>query len=503
MRRLILGCVCALFIYANVYSQFQLPEMVKNNEPAIFKNSTTYLDSAELDLFINETMSAYHIPGLAACAVKNGQIYWTGSYGYANIEENIEVTDSTLFLLASVSKPFTATALMQLWEQGLFNLDDNINDYLAPELQVQNPLFPDDAITFRMLLTHTSSIKDNWALMTILFSMGEDSPIPLKSLLIDYFTPGGTYYNATANFNNWAPGTGWDYSNAGYALAGYMVEAMTDSVTTFDKYCQDSIFTPLGMNKTSWFLANLNIDDIAVPYNYSGAFIPYGHYGFPVYPAGQLRSNTLQLASFLTAYLQKGELNGVRILESSTVDLMTTIQNTDVAPTQGLSWFIYNNYGKLLHGHGGATLGTRTDLSYCPAQDLGVIVLTNGESGTGLYLIVEKIYEFVDIADKVVTAFDNAPLTFVLHQNYPNPFNTTTIINYNLPIIYNIELTIFNTAGQKVITLASGKQEKGNYNYEWDGAGLPSGVYYYRIAANAPGEIGRSFVQTKKLVLLK
>jgi CubicO group peptidase (beta-lactamase class C family) len=157
---------------------------------------------------------------------------------------------------------------MQLWEQGLFELDDDINGYLPPELQVHNPYYPSDSITFRMLLTHTSSINDNWSILNTLVSWGSDSPIPLDTFLVNYLVPGGYYYSAL-NYNNQQPGTEWDYSNAAITLVGYLVEVLSDTITgiTFSQHCQDSIFTPLNMHETSWFLSDLNINNLAVPYD--------------------------------------------------------------------------------------------------------------------------------------------------------------------------------------------------------------------------------------------
>ena len=99
-------------------------------------------DSAALDSLILAKMNQYHFPGLAACIVKDDQIFWKGNYGYANIAENKLVNDSTLFYIASVSKPFTGTAIMQLWEKGLLELDDDINNYLP--FEVRNPKYPVD-----------------------------------------------------------------------------------------------------------------------------------------------------------------------------------------------------------------------------------------------------------------------------------------------------------------------------------------------------------------------
>ena len=135
---------------------------------------------------------------------------------------------------------------MQLWEADLFELDDNINDYLD-DFQVHIPYHYNDTITFRMLLTHTSSIDDNWTVLNNVTFWGGDSPIPLDSFLINYFTPGGIYYNTALNFVSAAPGTVYHYSNVGVTLAAYLVETISN--IPFEQYCQDSLFSPLGMNE--------------------------------------------------------------------------------------------------------------------------------------------------------------------------------------------------------------------------------------------------------------
>jgi len=112
----------------------------------------------DLDTFIKEVMEKSHLPGLSACIVRNSNIIWSKGYGWADIENKISMTPDTVQNIASVSKTVTATAVMQLWEKGLFTLDDDVNGYLP--FKAQNPRFPDVEITFRQLLTHRSSIKD-------------------------------------------------------------------------------------------------------------------------------------------------------------------------------------------------------------------------------------------------------------------------------------------------------------------------------------------------------
>jgi len=374
---------------------------------------TPVLDSAAVDSLILERMATYYVPGVAACIAKGGQIVFASTHGYANIAEGIEVADTTLFMLASVSKTVTGAALMQLCEDSLFGLDDNINDYLP--FNVVNPNYPDAVITFRMLLCHTSSLNDNWTVMFSTYVSG-DTPIPLAQYVQDYFVPGGVYYDAGSNFNNWAPGTRWDYCNNGFVLIGYLVEAITG--TPFDQYCQDSYFEPLGMNETSWFLAGLDTSNVAMPYSYSGGmYVPLGQFGYADYPAGTLRSSTLQLARHLIAHLQKGQIEGVRVLDSTTVDLMTTAHYPQLYSTQGLTWFRGSVSGKTIWSHGGGDQGVSTMVAFCPEDNSAVVVLTNGESHSYTNFVMRQLFEYAFSSqypdfdgDEIADSADNCPL---------------------------------------------------------------------------------------------
>jgi CubicO group peptidase (beta-lactamase class C family) len=190
-------------------------------------------------------MATYHIPGVAACIIKKNRVAWQGYYGLANISLNTNITDSTIFMLGSISKTVTTTALMQLYEAGRFQLDDSVDKYVR--FEVRNPNHPSVPITFRMLLTHTSSIGDNWAVLSNLYVMG-DHPLSLGTFLRRYLLPGERYYSL-GNFYRYAPGTTWNYCNVGAALCGYLVERI--SGIPFDQYCRDSVFVPLRMARTA------------------------------------------------------------------------------------------------------------------------------------------------------------------------------------------------------------------------------------------------------------
>ncbi|MFA6032749.1 MAG: serine hydrolase domain-containing protein [Myxococcota bacterium] len=174
------------------------------------------VDTRQLDSFIAKQMASGNIPGIAVAVVKGSGSCFAKGYGWANIEKKVPATKDTLWMLASVSKTFIVTSVMQLAEAGKIGLDDNVNMHLP--FAVDNPGFPAVPVTIRMLLTHKSSIRDNWDVLNALLVDG-DSPIALGDFLRGYLVPGGAYYDAAKNFYPTAPGAVHKYSNIGAALA--------------------------------------------------------------------------------------------------------------------------------------------------------------------------------------------------------------------------------------------------------------------------------------------
>jgi CubicO group peptidase (beta-lactamase class C family) len=404
------------------------------NNAGDFELSIEEIPIDDIDAYIERQMEMYHIPGAAACIVKDGQVDWTGSYGYANIEDEIEVADTSLFLLASISKTVVAVAVMQLWEDGLFDLDDDIDDYLP--FSVRNPNYPMIPITFRMLMAHVSSINDNGDILGELWTWGEDSPIPLGVALEEYLTPGGDYYDDN-NYHSWPPVGAYDYSSVGACLAAYLVEVINPDHHSFAEYCNENIFAPLDMNETSWFLADLNIDNIAMPYGWNGYdYVPYEHHGHAGYPSGQLRTSTLQLARHLGAFMQYGRIDEVRILDSTTVEMMTRVQYPDLNPSVGLIWRWTYSGQRLICGHNGSSWGARTEMRYCPEESNGVIVLTNidhsNEVSYAINLMVDDLFEYAAgsggfiagvVSDELANPIDHAfaEVNGLTTWDYSNP----------------------------------------------------------------------------------
>jgi len=342
----------------------------------------------QLSTFIQNSMEVYHISGLSASVVVDGEVAWKGNFGMANIEKGIPVSDSTIFLLYSLSKPFTGAALMQLVEDGLLDLDAPVNDYLS--FEVVHPDYPDSTITTRMLMGHVSGIHDNWSVINSLYVYGEDTPVPLDTFLLNYLTPGGTWYNSNSSFTNHKPGTYFDYSNVGASLVGLLVESV--SGTSFNQYCQENLFAGLQMPQSSFYMADLDTGRLAMPYGFNGTgFIPAGHISNPVLPAGFLRTSRNQLDHFLMCMLDHGSYEGISILDSTTVEEMTTLQYPAIESTTGL--LMGYDPGNDVWGHTGGLNGiVKTAMFFNKEENWGINLLTNGEGD--IWQIVFMLYQY-------------------------------------------------------------------------------------------------------------
>ena len=397
-----------------------------------------------MDSYILNEMNDKNFPGVSTVIVKNGKIIWVESYGYADVQNSVFVEDTTVFLLASTSKLFTATAAMRLHENNHINIDENINNYLPWNIEI--PGFSTDTITFRKLMTHTSSIDDHWSTMNTYYNY-PDPTISLANCMERYFNVNGVDYSSINNFLPHSPGTYYKYSNMASALNGYLVELA--SSIPFDQYCEDNIFTPLCMDKTSWFFADFDSAEVARPHQFiNGIYVPKNHYGFADYPNGQLRSNVMDLANFMITYLNSGVFDTYSLLSASTINEMWTTQISSLNQKQGINWYkeilFHDNGSTWLWGHNGGESGVSTNMYLDPITNIGVCILANG-SGNGLY-ICDELYNFA-LSPNIITGITpECLLTEIETSNYPkliypNPVDEFLYIDgFNANNSINVEL---------------------------------------------------------------
>ncbi|HUW96093.1 MAG TPA: serine hydrolase domain-containing protein, partial [Anaerolineae bacterium] len=266
-------------------------------------------DPEELEVFFDEffdrQMEISHIPGAVFVLVKDGEIFLTKGYGYANFEESRPVVpDQTLFLPGSVGKLFTALAVMQLVEQGRLSLGSDVNEYLD-DFQIPDT-YP-EPVTVGDLLTHTGGFDERF--------VGSSATTPEELM------PLGQYLAQNMPARTMPPGDNVSYCNHCYALAGYLVEKVTG--LSWEQYVDQNILQPLEMSRSTVQqppppdLAA----DLAVGYIYANG--EYDQAPYPlmnIAPAGALYATGTDMAHFLIAQLQRGRYGETRILEEATFE---------------------------------------------------------------------------------------------------------------------------------------------------------------------------------------
>jgi CubicO group peptidase (beta-lactamase class C family) len=214
----------------------------------------------KVSLRLQSLMERRRIVGLSCAFLIRGRLVWSGGLGFADRERGIPASDKTIYRIASISKTVTAVALLQLADRGLFGLDDDAGRLVG--LPLRNPAYPDQPVTLRHILTHTSGLRDEDR--DFAASSRKDPMLPLSELLI----PGGAWHPAQL-WGDRQPGdpAGYEYSNLGAILLATIVERLSGE--RFDRYCSKYLFEPLGMRDSSFNLNDFEEPDrIAVLYEY-------------------------------------------------------------------------------------------------------------------------------------------------------------------------------------------------------------------------------------------
>jgi CubicO group peptidase (beta-lactamase class C family) len=338
---------------------------------------------------INSFMEKSGTIGLAVAVVKDNKIIYTGSFGKSNIEKGIPMKKDDIFRIASISKSFTTTALLTLVEKGTVSLDSDVSDLIG--FRVRNPKYPEVIITVKMLLSHSSSLNDSQEYYSLDFINPAVNP--------DY----------EKCYNDYMPGTKYQYCNLGFNTLGAIVEKV--SGIRFDKYVSQNILQPLKLK------ASFNADDshgitfttlyvsdstgfsttgkiIFTPsenaYLSRAAIIDSGKYiiGYsaPLFsPTGGMKISAPDLAQYMIMHMNYGvdPQTGVRIIsEESSKVMQTPVIETGEEGKYCLALNRTTNLipGEIMTGHTGSAYGLLSAMYFEPEKKFGIVMITNGTS---------------------------------------------------------------------------------------------------------------------------
>lgn len=341
---------------------------------ALSSSGFAQADKAETD--IREIIKKLDVQGMSVAVVKDNKIVYTHSFGLKNVEANTPLTDDDIFRIASISKSFSATSIMQLIEAKKLSLDDDFSKLIG--FKIRNPKYPETVITLRMVMSHTSSINDSQGY----FDLNVINP-----------DKGANWAKC---YNDYEPGKDYQYCNLNYNMVGTVIEKTSGE--RFDQYVKHHVLDPLGL------YAGYNVNELdstrfvtlyeynATTKKFSPAPLAYNprkndikNYvmgsSTPIFsPTGGMKISATDLAKYMMMHLNYGKYPGGRIIsKKSSKTMQTQIANKE---GYGLAIRTVDDLipGLVMKGHTGSAYGLYSAMFFEPDKKFGFVVITNGTS---------------------------------------------------------------------------------------------------------------------------
>ncbi len=333
-----------------------------------------FAQSEKAEAAIQSIMQSSPVVGLSVAVVKNNKVIYNHSFGFKDVEKQLPLTNASIFRIASISKSFTTTAIMQLVEEKKIRLDQDISEIVG--FKVRNPAYPNTVITLKMALSHRSSINDSEGYFSL------DAIDPAKNP------------NFAKCYNAYEPDKGYMYCNLNYNLAGSILEKVTG--VRFDKYIQQQILQPLGLYG-GYNVNELDSQLIAKIYEFNketqgftlspNAYAPrteeINNYTMgrttPIFsPTGGMKISANDLAKYMIMHSQLGKYKDGRIISKKLSQQMQEIISEEENYGMALETTTQLIPGKTMIGHTGVAYGLYSIMFFEPKEKIGFVVISNG-----------------------------------------------------------------------------------------------------------------------------
>jgi CubicO group peptidase (beta-lactamase class C family) len=339
-----------------------------------YTNNQTFAQSAKAEAEIQSIMQSSPVVGLSVAVVKNNKVIYNHSFGFKDVEKQLPLTNQSIFRIASISKSFTTTAIMQLVAKQQISLEQDLSELVG--FKVRNPKFPNTVITLKMALSHRSSINDSEGYFSL------DAIDPSKNS------------NFAKCYNAYEPNKGYMYCNLNYNLAGSILEKVTG--VRFDKYIQQQILDPLGLYG-GYNVNALDSSLIAKIYEFNketqgftlspNAYAPrteeINNYSMgrttPIFsPTGGMKISANDLAKYMIMHSQLGKYKGGRMIPKNLSKQMQAIISEEEGYGMALETSTQLIPGKTMIGHTGVAYGLYSIMFFEPKEKIGFVVISNG-----------------------------------------------------------------------------------------------------------------------------
>ena len=323
---------------------------------------------------IQSIMQAIPVMGLSVAVVKDNKIIYAQSFGTKSRENNTPLTNDCIFRIASISKSFSATSIMQLAERKKLSIDQDVSELIG--FKVRNPKFPETVITLRLMMSHLSSINDSQGYFSLDAINPEKNP------------------NWAKSYSHYEPGKGYAYCNLNFNMIGAIIEKISGE--RFDQYVIKHVLDPLGLYG-GYDVDGLDKSRFASIYEYradSSKFIlsesAYASrakdisnyamgYTTPVFsPTGGMKISATDLAQYMLMHNNLGKYKGKRIISKKSAQQMQTALSEE----EGYGFAIETTSkmipGKTMKGHTGVAYGLFSAMFFQPEEKFGIVVISNG-----------------------------------------------------------------------------------------------------------------------------
>lgn len=336
---------------------------------------STFAQVKRAEAEINNIMKELSAVGLSVAVVKNNAIIYANSFGYKDVESKTLLLNSDIFRIASISKSFSATSIMQLRELRKLSLNDDFSNLVG--FKIRNPKYPNTIITLKMVMSHTSSLNDSQGYFNF------DAINPAKNP------------NYIKCYNSYEPGKGYEYCNLNYNLIGAVIEKLSGE--RFDQYVKHHVLDPLKLYG-GYCVDSLAKTRFATLYEYDTvsrkltpdpvAYAPRSEeiknyvlgYATPIFsPTGGMKISATDLTKYMLMHMNYGRYNGVRIISKKSEKLMQK-KVADEEGGYGLALRASHDLilGEAMMGHTGSAYGLSSAMFFQPKKKFGFVVITNG-----------------------------------------------------------------------------------------------------------------------------
>lgn len=347
------------------------------------------LSNSQIDSLVQKTMTTFNVPGMAVAVLKDGKMYHKNTYGISSVKTNAPVNENTLFGVASNTKAFTAAALGQLVDQKKIKWDTKVND-IIPEFKLYDPYVTSE-FTIRDLLTHRSGLG---------LGAGDLMVFPAtNTTTMEEMIHNMRYLKPVSSFRS-----KYDYDNLLYIIAGEIVARVSN--TSYDDYIANHFFKPLGMTRSLLSMAEIDADNNRIDGHspVDGKLLTTGYTFTQIAtPAAGIYASINDMGKWVQALLDEGKYGSQlqdSIFSKATYHELLTPQtlvrsgkghyNTHFT-AYGLGFFLSDVNGYFQATHTGGLLGIVSQVVFLPELELGIIVLTNQESGAAFNAISNSI----------------------------------------------------------------------------------------------------------------